>query len=570
MLKPKHATHSRLPSVSKRIVAVETDGYSARAALVRRDGKQGLVIEALTQSEVADPLLAAREALRELRSMDLRMPRQAIVITAEVTPALLSLPIAPKERPPEQLKKALRWEIEPWVAQRIGSHQLGGILVGLNVVDPERIEQALKIQEERSYQFSEQHDPPRLGELLEEMGWVTRDQVEEALELQQWFTAEDTDITCGWSAIENGDSVSGNKGSRHPWLVAGLSRERRKRWREMLQSMGLTLEGVYPLAGSANSILSDPSVEACACIQLERGFIAHSTMKEGKPEALEIRYLAEKTPTPVDSLEFLATQNLHRAWVCGRGTEAFAREISTLNGCEASLLQAGHDEISGDVPAASLIPLVGASRHALGLAPKQSNLCVPPRDPGLPFYRHFIFWAAVTLVLTAAACLFTHYMVKDYCADKEAAMEQAQLQVEQITQAKIAHDGAKARFEELSQTIREESERRDLINAMIQYRTNDLPRREAFLPGLLDAISASAGEDVFLDRIHEKAPYQVEIMGWASSDPAAQQFYERLSRAVAPLGLDLLEQSTSSQPGRIGIEAYKMQLLVGDESEVRK
>lgn len=562
MIKTTSTRHSRSPSVSRRLLVVETDGFSVRAAVVRRTGKRGLSIDRLVQTSRTDPLLAAADAIEELQKTEPHLPRKAVVVSVEVTPALLSLPIAPNGRAPEQLQNALRWEMEPRVAQRIGSRQIGGILMGLGVLSSQQVEKLLADQKQSRSLLGAGQRPPRFGELAVDHGYATKDQLKSALELQRWFTADEVDLACGWSTIRSGK----NEG-RHPWLVAGLCRNRRRRWKEILRAKGIELEGVYPLAGSAGPVLSPQSPSPCACIQLEQGLAVLYRFQNGHPESLEIQYTGERHHNLWESFRFLAEEGIHNVWVCGRDVKPILDQLDTLDGCNPNLLQAAEAVLPENVTPESLVPMIGAARHALGLSPKECAVCVPARDPAAPLLKRPFIRGLAIPAAAVLLCLGAEFGVSRYQEnlEREAAVLKQQLDEKKFevrNKQSLIQTG-----QTLQADIDQERERLNSIRSQLKYYENDLPHRARFLPELLEVVSDNITDDIFLESLEEKEPYHVELDGWALTDAAAQRFYQSLCADLEKLGLAMLEGSSRAQEGGVGAGAYTLHAVFGPAGE---
>lgn len=558
VIKTTSSRHSRSPSVSKQLLVVETDGFSVRAAVVRRTGKRSLSIDRLVQASRIDPLIAAADAIEELQKTEPHLPRKAIVVSVEVTPALLNLPIAPNGRAPEQLQNALRWEMEPRVAQRIGSRQIGGILMGLGILSSQQVEELLADQKQSRSLLGTGQRPPRLGELAVDHGYATKDQLKSALELQRWFTADEVDLTCGWSTIRSGQTEG-----RHPWLVASLCRERRQRWKEILRAKGIELEGVYPLAGSAGPVLSPQSASPCACIQFEQGLAVLYRFQNGHPESLEIQYTGERRHNLWESFRFLVEEGIHNVWVCGRDVKPMLDQLDSLDGCNPNLLQAAEAVLPENVIPESLIPMIGAARHALGLSPKESAVCVPARDPAAPLLKRPFIRGLAIPAAAVLLCLGVEFGVSKYeeSLERDSANLERQLEAKRFELKNVQNSiqAGKALLADLDT----EHERLKTIHAQLKYYENDLPHRARFLPELLEVVSRTVTEDIFIESLEEKEPYHIELEGWALSDQAAQSFYQVLSTEIKKLGLDILEESARHQEGGTGAGAYALHAVFG-------
>ena len=121
------------------------------------------------------------------------------------------------------------------------------------------------------------------------------------------------------------------------------------------------------------------------------------------------------------------------------------------------------------------------------------------------------------------------------------------------------------------QTMRAELDNeRDLVKSIrsqVKYYEKDLPHRARFLPELLEVVSRTVSEDVFIESLEEIEPYHLDLKGWALSDLTAQRFYRSLCREFEKLGLVMLEGSTLVQEGSVGAGAYTLHAVFGPAKE---
>ncbi len=561
------------PAIRRGLVVVETDGFETRAALVRRGRKGRLAVEGLATARGSDPLRAAAEAVEALRNGPARLPRRAIVITVEATPACLDLPLRPGERPPRQLQNALRWEMEPRLAQRVGSRQIGSILVGQGALEPARAQEILRGMASQGGAGRRTEGTPRFGELAQQQGWVEPGQVGEALELQRWFTAEDVDPTCGWAV----HAPAAGAGEAR-WLVASLCRDRRDRWREMLREKGLELAGLYPLPGAPLGALPPEAwMQPSICLQIERGLLVRSETGAGGAAAIELHYTGEQAVSPERCLEVLGAGGASSVWICGGapGVADLALELSARNGRFVHLLRPKTDRAPEGIPPESLGAMLGACRHALGEARRDSVACVPPRDPSPPILARPPGWwiaslAALALVMIGAEIGLAKLArgATDRAGGLVERREELEAERDRVLATNREGQRLQAQLESGRSELGELREREGFIRQQLLAREREIPRRAVFLPGVLSALSHTVGEGVYLTRVRELDPYVLEIEGWSVSDEAAQVFCKALAAAAVDLRLGVLEQSTELRSGRGGAEAWGFRLRLGPRGEI--
>ncbi len=165
-------------------------------------------------------------------------------------------------------------------------------------------------------------------------------------------------------------------GSPERCLVATVARERRLLWSAALARLGLRLEGIYPLLGSALAgIEQDASARPRLVLQLERRWIA--LLEEQGARCLDALVL-EESPS-VARCAALIGEGCPEVALCGGGVDlsAFGYEL-VRDGRTWARLPAVL--CLGGPARTSLAAAVGAARHALGLAAVDAVACVPALD----------------------------------------------------------------------------------------------------------------------------------------------------------------------------------------------
>ena len=116
-----------LTSGSARTLVIEFDEFSLRAAVVNVALRNPRV-EAIASVQPRNVWTALPALLERLSNV--RIPRQAIVLTSDVVPTVMRLPMASgKSRTWFQMQQILRWEFDALLAQHFLPRPLGEIMV---------------------------------------------------------------------------------------------------------------------------------------------------------------------------------------------------------------------------------------------------------------------------------------------------------------------------------------------------------------------------------------------------------------------------------------------------------
>lgn len=237
---------------SNNLLVLHHDGFSVTAALVHA-GISGQVIQASASSRAIDIMVAMAEVVEKIRAAGVRkLPKQAVLVTASAMAALIHLPVHPdKPRPALQMKELVRWELEPLFAQQNTRWCIGSLLMGRGYISQKnRAAVMQKIHADNA--LSSQRTTVRFGDAARQMDFITRDQIDECLSLQEKLMQFEDETLCGWAAQKISDDEEIDEAApRYPWFATGVSDGQRKQWVNACWHQKITLKSIYPLLGTA-------------------------------------------------------------------------------------------------------------------------------------------------------------------------------------------------------------------------------------------------------------------------------------------------------------------------------
>ncbi len=98
------------------LLVCETDGFSLRAAVLKRNG-QNVEVHQTAQSQLSDMAEAVKEVVSAIKA-DGWQGGKAILLSPAVLSTLVELPVDPKKpRSLQQMQELIRWEVEPLLMQ---------------------------------------------------------------------------------------------------------------------------------------------------------------------------------------------------------------------------------------------------------------------------------------------------------------------------------------------------------------------------------------------------------------------------------------------------------------------
>lgn len=231
------------------VLVFHADGYNLHGALVHA-GLSGQQVQAAASSAAIDCHNAVAEVAARLKQQGIKkLPRKVALVTSSAISALVELPVkADSPRTSGQMQELVRWELEPLYARQNEQWRIGGMLMGRGHLDQQ---QRQNVAEEYATQNMQHggHWSTRFGELAVDMGYVTQEQIEECLTLQERLVNLDDEIVCGWSPQEGEDDPDIDA-IQTPWLVAGVGRDYLQSWAKAFRRNSMTLEWIYPALGA--------------------------------------------------------------------------------------------------------------------------------------------------------------------------------------------------------------------------------------------------------------------------------------------------------------------------------
>lgn len=556
----------------KRLLAVEIDGFGLRAALMRTGGRK-VVFECVTSSQSADPALALAEAKRKLMQSGREIPKNSILLTPAVIPAVLELPVAPnKPRPYAQMQEMIRWELEPFFVHRVGVWKLGDILVSRGYLTGDQLQQ-IKLdlerrKEDKHHHFAGISTSTLFGEVAIELGFITPDQRDECLAIQQQFHISDDEMICGWSpqfppsSKDSGkDGVKGEE--KYPWLVCGMSRAERSRWIALFKRVGFELQGIYPLVGCSAAALNGNLTPSSAMIEIRAGIMGCMRLTGERVVSLQLYYtagqpLSEQAPlTGVSS----KTDTLYLSGE-DHSIRSISETLSAIGQQETRSIpvEVEHSPLLSEISPAALSGMLGAARHRLGLWGGGRAVSVPIYDPGPPLRQRVTVWwisagMAFILIIGALELSLSLRMSSIRTGHTEALHAISALEKEESAIKERAE-----RVKKLKENLLALQKETDDLARQRAYLERELPTRPERILSFLDLVSDALPAEMVINRFAEREGGEILIMGWAMSEKAVQRFVERLAAATVPLELKMVGLDVSAEKGRRGLSGHSVEI----------
>lgn len=575
----------RIPFLNRAssVLVCESDFNGLKAAVITRKGNE-LVVAYEAHSENPDFSAAVAEVVAHVRAQGWG-GKNAALLSPAVMMALLELPIAAKNKlAPKQLADQIQYELEPLINQHLGSLTIGRLLVMQGLLTDEQVEDILSHQAElnsaqSSNYISSTSVYKRFGEVADSLGYISLARIKSYLDRQACFKTSGDDIQCGWSAqgLALGDDVPRNM---HHWLASAINKSLLRQWQAAFTAHGVKLGAIYPLVGSATSMVN--------------------TATKGNPQQL----LIEVTQSSVVGVHLVGEQ-VHGLHVLPNSAQ------STLNNITEAFHVLAHDELAHIVLADAFstneaaatqltgsvehilnkpvqrlqsevqstarqvtLGMLGVARHVMRMRGASLVTGVSVEEPQPPLMQHM----GVRAVLGGLALLLAIGVaegvlkVRDYFIESENQILSEQLNTinEAAARTQKLVEEVKA-LKEKNKTLQADKK---LVTDTINLLSTQLPKRNTQVQRLLHDLAASTSEDVVVNHFTEDPVAGFHLEVWALTDQAAQAFIKRFQTYLRPLGLELRDIKVAPGIGRLNLIgqniAFDATALTPEEWEVQK
>lgn len=537
------------------LLVCETDGFMLHAAVVRRVGNDLAVLHTARAQE-KDLVSTLARVVEILKHEGWTPGGKAVLLSPGVTPALLDFPANPgKPLSALQINALVGYELEPVLLEFTNLWSMGRMLVGSGAMTRAQAREIIDLQAGRNIKNASDREMEvytfkRFGDMAMEAGYITRAQLDEALERQAWFKIEADDLACGWSRQGEADNHRVN------WLVAGTGRQAAKRWVDAFKAHGIKLDALYPMAGCALAALPAQAQLPALVLEVRSGIIMGARVEDGHVASFTL-HKPEATASDLDLLlevyHDLTPPDATSIWLAGGSpaVEQQASDLAAMIGREVELMPwPGGTEV-GLTPG-----MAGVARHAMGMAGAHLVCEIPAEGPRIPIWQQPQFRlaaAGVMLVLllgVAEAVLQTrqyllqdeHKRVSAKMAEFDAAKARVQAEIDKV---KAAKDKIKAVKDEMAQ-----------VDRRMGFYGGTLAERSVMVQLLLEELAATIPGDVVIDKIEETPRDGFRIYAWSVTERGATQFVQTFKETMAGWEVVVEDVSLTPQQGRYNLPGF--------------
>ena len=549
--KIKHLQDAFTQRDVRELLIVESDGLIIHAAVIQKSPQGEALIKTYTHSSELDLPDALKEIMADIRKVHGKPPTRAILLDSHIYTTILHLPVDPaKPLPFKEMQEIIRWELEPFMSQS-RMRRLGSILVGRKHLKHNDVERVIAVmEEERKTIFAALGEKKisRFGEAALRMGLISREQLEESLTLQQSFQYAEGETVCGWIPL-SAKPLNG----RWRWLVSGLTTSFKDYAVNSFKQAGLTLQAVYPHVGTAGASLNGRTPNTVGVFEFQGGSLGYTCLKAGQTINSRFHFSDDQNSLINSCTEFMDHQ-VESIWVAGRwpDLEKTVHTIESRTGRPCQKLSIDIEKsVSNGNDSSEFAGMAGAFRHFVKMAPAESTVYVPTYISSHPLTQHKYFRQGIVLVLTAAVCLFmsvTYHLKR--------------LSLGKTVQAAGETEKARAELDSLQKEWA-------VLNTKKNFLKEELPQRNALIPGVLGVLQSVIPEDIMLNSFSEDGTGVFHIEGWGLSVRSIQLFKLDISEKITGLRLDSKDYMIQQRKGWLQSDGYAFQfdlIPIGDKS----
>jgi hypothetical protein len=558
---------------TQKILVAESDSFGLKALIIFPSGNQ-LVIEKSAYSNNPDPQSALGEVLAQLGCEGKDFPKEAILNCANVIPALLDLPVDDSSSlsSPKMLE-LVRWEMETLMSEQLSQWTIGWLLMGRgHLSEAQRDEILQEMTEDAQVSASRGgRAPARFGEEAIKREYVTREQLEECLALQENLFLLDDAIDCSWYPKPTDSSK--NTSQKGLWSCTAISSAHRREWVNAFDYHKIRLNWIYPIAGvSACSLSLDPKTQHAQILcEIQSGYIACSRIENQQLTQFSHAKCCDHSVT-VDEIsalcQSLLSTDISNIFYSGqhpRINELVAALSVSLNRemipvSELLETQCQIDTMISGSPAFNLMhwsSLIGASQHFFDLAATRCAVQLQGKAPPPPIYKQpqIQLYGICALLLLAVAVteayfVFSTSSMETQIADNEVKISNIEFINETTNSKSEEYKEVQLKYDKLEQQYNRLKERKYNIESV-------LIKRQQFAESLLPMIANNLPDKIILHKVTEETWYQLRIEGWSMTQSAIDDFNAQLSRAAEIWNLYISDSPSEVQTGWQKLEGYK-------------
>lgn len=508
--------------------------------------------------------------VRSRKTGRIKLPRDAVLVAFNAGSGLSYLPVDPlSPLSREKMERLLQWDMEDAYARQNSQMTIGALLMGRGCIDSRQRKEIASLID-GSVQF---------GQKAVELGYVTREELDQCLQIQDATVRFDDEIIGRWAPQRiKVDADPEDEAERlFPWLYASCGVQMRRAWRKAFGCHGINLMRIYPQAGPP--VLSVPEDDPNGPWILVETRQEQTILYKGLKGALDTLRI-EPNPEGVLVPENLAAMcqeeknpEITRIYLAG-GNRELADSISKITGKHVEMLDC--EEGTGR-PGSHILPLAtacsikGAAAHFFSTESGDSAVFIPGRPKGRPFWKNKEIIAPLLAVMTVLAVVCFEGYQRYRIWQNELKLEELDIEFERKLALKSQVKQTVAKAHRMKKRLEEREKRLKELKELLNYRQEVVRRRQELVPGILRALSAASLDSVVIETLEmleeNDGPGSFRITGFTPRSIDGAQYIKRLNAHLASLGYKVLDVQMVKAEGPLGISGYRMEIKTAPAQE---
>lgn len=545
------------------------DGYVLSGAIVHfKGGQPELVATAL--STKMNMQKSIEDIVTQFKQQKIKnVPKEAILASAEIVAGRVDIPVnSNKPKPKAQMHELVRWELESYISEIAPMWSVGALLEGYGFITSSQRQNASVELELSRDQGSKMI---RFGEMCIQLGYITREQLNEMMALQERLMSIDGRMDCAWQA-QGGESSEAE--GTDVWLGAGVFRHSRRQWVDAFARNSLKLNSMVPLHGLGALFIDDASQSDYEQVLVEifkERVVVYRFMGKAVVSVTHHRldHKDDIFNTVVAGVSELMRPETESVWLSSVHADVseLIESLSLNLGVQIKSVQEQCHPASIDlqVPASFVYQFYALAKLAHGTK-CGCVLFIDAQDPKPPLWKNVDFWRYVLPVFVVVAIgLNEAYM--QYSLEKTESRLQ-EIESEKEDKARLL----KQMQALIAQTNKEQEELKTITKEVLRLEKSlgqmvTMSERNGLVINLMLSLQESINDFVIVDRFIESdeigrrgREHGFELYGWALNDNSAQLFSRELDKRIKRLGYEVHRVKINRSIGRSGIRGYGLSL----------
>jgi hypothetical protein len=552
--------------VAPKLLLLIWDVDCLSAAVAWRQGRTWH-LSGMASSRLTDFGPALDEALARLRAGGVRPPRNCFIAARFIVPARVDIPVPPdKPRPFRQMREMARAEMEPAVAEAGALWTIGAVLAARGSIDEAA---RARVVLELALRRGQSSTPTYFGQVVCDLGLASKEEVQEALRLQEKLQTLEATLACGWTGY------AGEPGEPPVWLASATGMALWRQFEIACKRRGRKLLGGLPLVWSMSESAGDAHLR-------EAGSLA-DLLEERREEARESSRIALE----IHAEEVVAVLR-HRGRVVSARTEGrmeralaadwLLRLVADWRASGVNALEIVCGEARDEAQVRALLEDIGlrwgqppqlreaaaARRAVFECLARQYQARVMPLplirfgEPPRPVWTRAGFWHLLLPLLVIAAATGVEVRQRLEIRAIQQRFVLAELEEQRRVRSTQQEAGAAAVIKREQEELN--SARRRLAQFIPEVeRLQTLEGMMSHLPQVLRALASSIGDDLVLESVRNSSGGNVDdimVIAWTINYSSAQTFAQRVQAALAGLGYTAAQTDVRAGEGREGRPGY--------------